>query len=61
MAGTHDVAQASSLWGLVLASTKPHRLEACATKRYFRMAPNSDGRADSCMRHPKLDTVLLGT
>ena len=26
------VAQASSLWGLVPARTKIHRLEACATK-----------------------------
>ncbi len=61
MAGTHDVAQASSLWGVVLASTKPHRLEACATKRHFRMAPNSGGRVHSWQCHPKLDTLTLGT
>jgi hypothetical protein len=32
--GRFLVAQASSLWGLVLASTKTHRLEACATKNF---------------------------
>src|SRR5579864_3698543 len=37
------VAQASSLWGLVLASTKIHRLEACATrKKWLAGSPRTE-------------------
>ena len=42
------VAQASSLWGLVLASTNPRRLEACATTPFERITNAQKVFAANC-------------
>jgi len=44
------VAQASSLWGLVLARTNSHRLEACAT--------GFDIERSACVYKLEQDTAL---